>query len=472
MIDYLVVFVIILILLFIKPSTFDLIKARSAKLVKSCMSIKCVRIRQTFDNQGTNVAHAVSSEIVHFDFLDGFRGLCAFIVIVIHSLGASPQIDYKNTLIQHMCINGTLTQAIAMPGFFLLSSFLLTYRLMSELLLVDSIFLDSSKLIVKYFIRRFFRIYLPFVIFCACIKYSPKKWGKILIYDDIPIFSELVWLSFNIGGNNHLWTIPLEINYYFFIPFICMSYLLIYRLSRKVLYVILFACIYLSIKHFQHNMLSYMPKNPFINNLNDMRAPTFSTFLCGSLLAFTYLTFENLCSNTCLFKWVISSRLFQILLNLPTISLIIYGFRSEYLQDHKGGDGRYLYWYKGAYFWSITIFVLLLSQNEYNLGRMFFNMSLMKKFGIYSYGIYLWHPVAIKLTERINLEYKLIRFKNPYEYFGVICVLSFLFGLVFYYLIEKNMIRIASYLCKRSCLKSSKRNNNLSLLVSAQPTKE
>ena len=72
-------------------------------------------------------------QIAHFDFLDGFRGLCAFIVIVIHAVDNSPNINYTNTIFRHMYINGSLVQAIAMPGFFLLSSFLLTYRLTVEL---------------------------------------------------------------------------------------------------------------------------------------------------------------------------------------------------------------------------------------------------------------------------------------------------------------------------------------------------
>jgi len=73
----------------------------------------------------------------------------------------------------------------------------------------------------------------------------------------------------------------------------------------------------------------------------------------------------------------------------------------------------------------------------------------MRKFGIYSYGIYLWHPTAIKLTERIHLEYKLIRFKNAHEYFAFIVFVSFLFGFVFYVLVERNAIRIAQHVCAK-----------------------
>ncbi len=167
------------------------------------------------------------------------------------------------------------------------------------------------------------------------------------------------------------------------------------------MYALLIACLGLSVYHFDRNLLNKFPRNPFVVNSNDFRAPWFTTFLCGSLLAFTYLTYENGISHFSLCKWILSTRLAQLLLNLTTALLIIYAFRSDYLSDNEGGEGRYLYWYKAAFFWSITIFLLLLSRNECNFGRMFFNMTLMRKFGIYSYGIYLWHPTAIKLTERI-----------------------------------------------------------------------
>jgi peptidoglycan/LPS O-acetylase OafA/YrhL len=399
---------------------------------------------------------------IRFDFLDGFRGLCAFTVIVGHSNGLSRNINYNNTLFQHMNAGGALVQSIAMPGFFLLSSFLLTFRLMNDLLQVDALAKNYNvlKIISKYFIRRFFRIYLPFVFYCTCIKYSPKMLGIIFPYH-ISDWFKLVSLTFDISDPNHLWTIPLEINYYFFIPLICLTYLLVYKTSKKLLYAFLTFCIYMSYFHLEHNLFYYFPKNPFVFDPYNVRAPTFSVFLCGSLLAFTYLTYENelLPKRAC--KWLISSRIFQILLNLPTISLILYCFRSEYLRADEAGEYRYMYWYKGAFVWSIVILLLLLSSNEFSIGRMFFNIKLMKNFGIYSYGIYLWHPTAIKMTERLNFDHKFINAKNAYEYFFVIALLSYLLGYFFYVFFEKSMIRIATYLCQSSYLRISKNDNSL-----------
>ena len=153
-----------------------------------------------------------------FDFLDGFRGLCAFSIIAVHSAGGKAY--FKNTIMGVMTTHGGFTQSIAMPGFFLLSSFLLTYRLTYELIDESSSLGHGSKkreyikIISKYFIRRFFRIYIPFVVYCSCIKMSPSYLGGGQGYDT---WLKLISLRFNMGDFNHLWTIPIEINYYFFI---------------------------------------------------------------------------------------------------------------------------------------------------------------------------------------------------------------------------------------------------------------
>ena len=150
--------------------------------------------------------------------------------------------------------------------------------------------------------------------------------------------------------------------------------------------------------------------------------------------------------------------LFQRVLNLFTVGMITFCLRSEYLSAHGGGIGHYSYWYRGGFFWSINIFCLLISSSEYSYGRGFFNIGLMKKFGIYSYGIYLWHPAAVRFVGRIHEQHS-IDFKNPYEYFAFIVVCSYLLGYLFHVLIERNMIRLATHLCKSSYLKSFKHEN-------------
>ena len=219
------------------------------------------------------------------DFLNGFRGLCAFIIIAQHSRGTLGPGEV-NTLMHHIFNANHLTSAIALPGFFLLSSFLLTYRLMGELLAAPSStnsskYANIGKIISKYFIRRFFRIYLVFVVFCTIIKVFPWINGGISPFAD---WKHLVSLTFSMGDPNHLWTIPVEINYYFFMPVVCLLVLAVDFKSKLARNLILACFFVLSYLHLRTDLFAHFPNNPFVVNPGNFRKPTFATFLLGSLL--------------------------------------------------------------------------------------------------------------------------------------------------------------------------------------------
>jgi len=117
------------------------------------------------------------------------------------------------------------TLVFAVPGFFLLSAFLLTYRLLLELFNYKlAEFKPIFKLLAKYAIRRFFRIYPLLFIFIVFIKFlifvSPND-AVFYVGINKTSFLKLVLLDQTMGGS-HLWTIPIEINYYFIIPVICL----------------------------------------------------------------------------------------------------------------------------------------------------------------------------------------------------------------------------------------------------------
>ena len=219
------------------------------------------------------------------DFLNGFRGLCAFLVIAQHSHGTLGT-DEVNTLMHHILNAGHLTTSMALPGFFLLSSFLLTYRLMAELLAANSSansskYANIGKILSKYFIRRFFRIYLVFVVFCTIIKVFPWINGGISPFAD---WKHLVSLTFSMGDPNHLWTIPVEINYYFFMPVVCLLVLAVDFKSKLARNLILACFFVLSYLHLRTDLFAHFPNNPFVVNPGNFRKPTFATFLLGSLL--------------------------------------------------------------------------------------------------------------------------------------------------------------------------------------------
>jgi len=102
---------------------------------------------------------------IKFQYLDSLRGLLCLNVVLIH---AGQLITIQSSSLKYYFHT---TLAFAVPGFFLLSAFLLTYRLLLELFNFKSTDIRSiSKILTKYSIRRFFRIYPLLIIFIVFIK--------------------------------------------------------------------------------------------------------------------------------------------------------------------------------------------------------------------------------------------------------------------------------------------------------------
>lgn len=98
-----------------------------------------------------------------FEFLDAYRGTLILIVVIAQ---AKEGIDM-------VFLNGieNIAQMYSIAGFFLLSSFLLTYRMLIELHKPKSM---VSFTVFVYAIRRFFRVYLIFVGFAFIARYGPR----------------------------------------------------------------------------------------------------------------------------------------------------------------------------------------------------------------------------------------------------------------------------------------------------------
>jgi peptidoglycan/LPS O-acetylase OafA/YrhL len=107
-----------------------------------------------------------------FKFLDGYRGFCALLVVMNHMVHFTPlkndyQIFYENGFY------------VGLVGFFILSSFLLTYKMINDFYKLRDqkayMKLKCSIIIVKnYLTRRFFRIYMPYLIFVSAVKFGKK----------------------------------------------------------------------------------------------------------------------------------------------------------------------------------------------------------------------------------------------------------------------------------------------------------
>lgn len=238
-----------------------------------------------------------------FDFLDGLRGSFAFIVTLSHS---SPGINCA-----FIFLVTRLTQKYAIAGFFLLSAFLLTYRLIKDLYKPNS-FIPLA--VVQYFIRRFFRIYVVFALFVIAAKYGPRFIAGFT-YGKYGNLTSILLLEY--GGNTHLWTIPPEIKYYFLIPVISV----VYYLAGRYGFIVFLCCAALS----AHDQVY----NDFRLSLNDIvnwssqsyqLKSHFAVFFIGTNLAMAVHLTEG---NEFLIKWL-KNRKIQLLLSLISLLLTIY----------------------------------------------------------------------------------------------------------------------------------------------------
>ena len=159
----------------------------------------------------------------HFGFLDGLRGTSALIIITTHYEGLLKTTDGIFSIIAGF--SGT----IAMQLFFLLSAFLLTYRLQCELEKCTHIYSRKTGLYLgKYFIRRFFRIYVVYFIYVTLSYSVPPKIFGVEVKLSTTGFTRSWFQMITLHSNcSFLWSIPVEVIYYFILPVIALLFRLV-----------------------------------------------------------------------------------------------------------------------------------------------------------------------------------------------------------------------------------------------------
>ena len=104
--------------------------------------------------------------INRYDHLDGYRGYLCLLVLMQHTCNEL----YLDG--DYQVFNNT-GNFIGVSGFFALSTFLLTHRLLVEFDKSKSM-IDVGAICIKYALKRFCRIYISFVIYCTMIKLGPS----------------------------------------------------------------------------------------------------------------------------------------------------------------------------------------------------------------------------------------------------------------------------------------------------------
>lgn len=244
-----------------------------------------------------------SSQTNKFEFLDGYRGSMALIVTIAHAKEGLNCI-FLNGI-------GNLAQKYCISGFFLLSAFLLTYRLINDIHKANS---STILLTIQYFIRRFFRIYIVFALFSWAAIYGPEFFAGYTLgrYEDIVNI-----LSLEYVGLNHLWTIAPEIKFYFLIPLICF----LFYAAKRFQFIVLALCIAWTLYDQIFNYFNLKPDDIFsYSKHSHLLRNHFAVFLIGSELGMAFFIAKK---SDRFIKWTKEDKI-QNIMNYLSLLIAFY----------------------------------------------------------------------------------------------------------------------------------------------------
>jgi peptidoglycan/LPS O-acetylase OafA/YrhL len=357
-----------------------------------------------------------------FQLLDGYRGFAANLVLIQHTLKRFSSVgDYK-------VFRWTGTY-IGVSAFFVLSAFLLTYRLTIDLSKAKS---NRQILlcIIQYFIRRFFRIYLVFLIFWTLLHFGPQKMWLRGFYSSYSSYTNAFTLSFL--GRNHFWTCLVEIKYYLFIP----VFVLIITKTQKYWYLTVTLTAILILIQELFNPFKLKKNDYLFWDKNYAFVTRIPVFLTGSLFAILYINLKQINFT------IRESSYFKNFVAYGTLFLFFLQFRIfSDCWSHRLSFYRYNF-PSGLFQTVFLAFLLIL--NDKNFMYDFFNSRYLTLCGKYSFGIYLVHPAFIK-----PIGISILKFRFIYQAIFYVLISSFIFGMVWFYVCENVLINFANYLCKK-----------------------
>ena len=238
------------------------------------------------------------------------------------------------------------------------------------------------------------------------------------------------------AGRNHLWTIIPECKYYFIIPIFTF---ITFKLKK---YFIPWICfIIILILCFQYYNIFGLKCKRLFDPERESLFHTFQIFLNGSLIGVIYYQIEK-CTHS--FKFL---NRFRFLLVLFTSFMYIYGLKLNSKNFHNKTSTNFFLncQYNASLYWSIFIFLLLFINQESILSDIF-NSKLLKKFGLYSFAIYLLHFESFGIVA--ILSKKNIIGKTSIEYITTELFGVYVFGAIFYRLIENPAMNLGNYFIK------------------------
>jgi len=323
-----------------------------------------------------------------FKGADGIRGLACLIVVTLHNTST------------FFPSSGRLTSGVEKYGvwiFFILSSFLLTYRLINQPASLSSV--------IAYLSSRFFRI-IPAFYICTTLYYLN---GNI----DYKTFLDILFFQ---GTYAHLWTIPVEFKFYFLLPFIAYIFNYVFKKYGLSATLIISALVI-----FIHQIL--FPYFDVIPNSIEVRW-YLPVFLFGVIAA--VIKNENSLSLSPRAAYIIGTVVIAVAV------LVSPGMMSFLIGKDSAIDLMNKFIPLGAIF---AIFIYLNCDGYGYFGKAISN-PFLRMVGKYSFSIYLYHWFF--LSAGVYLHYP------PLVLIFISISLALFTGAIMYYLVEVPSNRLRS----------------------------
>lgn len=379
------------------------------------------------------------SQKKRFYSLDSLRGIASLQVVLSHCLVAIPTLGWwvypespslrrysLDFFLIHSPINFFWAATPAVILFFVLSGFVLSIPYFSNK--------DKNKTIkyFPFFIKRVIRLYIPCLgiiiisYILAYFLYEPillnnyGDWIKAVWKMDFSVLHFLKTLALEVNFNfinPALWTLPIEIKLSLLLPVFIF-------LLRKTnwLFSILLLPIYIVL---YHSIISFGIIN-YLQWFNIFYYFTF--FISGAILCkyrFEVIRFVNELSK---FSYTI---MILVALTLYTYTFTLW-FLPPIIIKSIDSIKNYIYILP-------ALFMILIALSD--RGKSFFEKQLLIKLGKISFSLYLTHQVVLISAVHIfpvNI--------SPYLTISIGFVLSFIIAVLFFYLVEKPSIKLASYI--------------------------
>ncbi|KAL4164216.1 hypothetical protein KRP22_004836 [Phytophthora ramorum] len=302
-------------------------------------------------------------------FLDGVRGLAAILVVTQHSK------EYMQSL---------NLGAVAVDAFFVLSSFLLTWLFMKKcmkLLTQGASFRTWVFALIDYFQKRFFRVYPLFAVTVIAISLlSFEDQHRYFLVKAPADFDLYKTLTFDFDHRFHvLWTLPLEIGYYFVIPLFVLA-----ALGLRRAWVLGAATLAGWIIH--EGLYVYRTSHTPLE-------PHLPTFLSGSLAAVVFVKLDSLIKKTGFkFRWwhTLLLRLIEGLAIAVLLSVCFQGLFFDWVHVNPVPAA------KGFPFVSALLtLVFVIEMIHPSCVSAMFEWSILRFCGKISFSVYLLHSFVV-----------------------------------------------------------------------------